>query len=134
MFKRFRKDDLPLSLLVQIETGMKYLWEQDLLKKSEIESFKYAQVPFIMREALVVDYLFYGLFKTNSRIFSDIMHHKEVLYDIATGLIPRFFDANPRSFDDSIIWDENEQVSELYFIQQGTIRIGFAVISSGLLG
>ena len=93
---------------MQIETGMKYLWEQDLLKKSEIESFKYASVPSVMREALVVDYLFYDLFATNDRMFGELAHHKEVLYDVAIGLIPRFFDSDGKSFDDSIIWDENE--------------------------
>ena len=41
-FKRFRKEDLPISLLLQVETDLKYLWEQDLLKKSEIESQKSA--------------------------------------------------------------------------------------------
>jgi hypothetical protein len=87
-----------------------------------------------MREALVVDYLFHDLFKTNTRLFGEMMHMKEVLYDVATGLIPRFFDRNEKSLEDSIIWDENEQVSELYFIQQGAVRIGFSVISGGVLG
>ena len=82
----------------------------------------------------MVDYLFHDFFKTNTRLFGEMMEMKGLLNDVATGLIPRFFDCNEKSLEDSIIWDENEQVSELYFIQQGAVRIGFSVITGGLLG
>jgi hypothetical protein len=44
----------------------------------------------------------------------------------------------PRKFDytcdeDRIIYDEEEEVSEMYFMQEGEIGVGFSLISNGIL-
>jgi len=43
--------------------------------------------------------------------------------------MPRVFDPHD---DDKIIYEENQEVSELYFIQEGFIGIGFSLIAGGV--
>lgn len=44
------------------------------------------------------------------------------------GLIPRVFNPEDENFArDNIIYEEREQVSEMYFIQGGTVEIGFTL-------
>ena len=46
--------------------------------------------------------------------------------------MPRRFNPDDKYFDsDSLIYDENMEVSEMYFIQEGLISIGFAMINTG---
>lgn len=51
------------------------------------------------------------------------------MYDISFGLKPRKFDANE---DDKLIYDEEDEVSEMYFIIEGTVGIGYYIFSQGL--
>jgi len=48
------------------------------------------------------------------------------LYECGLGLMPRRF--SPTS-DDKIIYDEEDDVPELYFIIEGIVGIGFRLIS-----
>ena len=43
--------------------------------------------------------------------------------------MPRIFSPHD---EDKIIYDENQEVSELYFIQEGFIGIGFSLIANGI--
>lgn len=52
------------------------------------------------------------------------------LYDIANGFMPRVFD--PDEEIDSIIYDEEETVTEMYFFLDGFIGVGFSLIPSGV--
>jgi hypothetical protein len=45
------------------------------------------------------------------------------MYDMSMGFIPRFFDSN--NVQDKIIYEEDQEVSEMYFVLKG--QIGFAV-------
>ena len=52
------------------------------------------------------------------------------LYDICFGFMPRFFNpaADP---DDKIIYEEEAEVPEMYFVLEGKIGIGFSMFSRG---
>jgi len=54
--------------------------------------------------------------------------NKELLSDISYGFMPRTFSA---AEDDRIIYDENQEVSELYFIHEGYVGIGFSLVNTG---
>jgi hypothetical protein len=43
--------------------------------------------------------------------------------------LPRRFEATE---DDRIIYDEDQEVAEMYFIQDGFIGIGFSLFSNGV--
>lgn len=51
------------------------------------------------------------------------------LYDVAFGLIPRNFSDNE---DSQIIYDEEEEVAEMYFIISGSVGIGYHLFASPL--
>jgi len=53
------------------------------------------------------------------------------LYEIAFGFLPRKFDSTD---DDKVIYDEDQEVSEMYFVQDGFVGIGFTLLSNGLTG
>ena len=45
--------------------------------------------------------------------------------------MPRKFDHNDE--EDKIIYDEEDEVSEMYFMQDGVIGVCFSLISNGIL-
>ena len=51
------------------------------------------------------------------------------LYDFSFGFMPRHFD--PSSEEDRIIYDEEDTVTEMYFILDGTIGVGYNMFGIG---
>ena len=51
------------------------------------------------------------------------------LYDIALGFMPRKFEPTP---EDSLIYDEEETVPEMYFVTEGIIGVGYCLTGKGL--
>lgn len=78
----------------------------------------------------MIVYLFSDIYRTFRRFFASSIHESKFLYDIAFGFMPRKFDCNNK--DDCIIYDEEEDVTEMYFILHGIIGIGFSLNSSGI--
>ena len=56
----------------------------------------------------------------------ETVHDARFLYECGLGLMPRRF--SPTS-DDKIIYDEESDVPELYFVTEGIVGIGFRLIS-----
>lgn len=74
-------------------------------------------------------YLFADLFKQFSRFFIvDSDKDTRFLYDVAFGFMPRKFEATE---EDQIIYDEEEEVPEMYFITEGVVGIGFSLVANG---
>ena len=74
-------------------------------------------------------YLFGDLFKSFKRFFTiDSDQHQRFLYCVAFGFMPRRFEATD---DDQIIYDEEEEVPEMYFITEGIVGIGFSLVANG---
>lgn len=67
----------------------------------------------------MIHYLFDDIFY-KFRFFFNSQKYKDsqFLYDISFGLKPRKFEANE---DEKLIYDEEDEVSEMYFIQEGTV-------------
>jgi hypothetical protein len=86
----------------------------------------------------MVHYLFDDVFYKFRSFFNTIKNeNSKFLYDISFGLKPRIFkpgeavasihlDGNDQ---DIVIYDEEDEVPEMYLIKQGTIGIGFYVMS-----
>ena len=74
-------------------------------------------------------YLFSDLFKQFKRFFI-VDHESDVrfLYDIAFGFMPRQFQSIE---EDHIIYDEEDEVPEMYFITEGVVGIGFSLVANG---
>ena len=64
-------------------------------------------MPHVIKQSLVVDYLFKDLYIRYSRFFTkEILFHKEMLYDFAFGFQPRIFEPDDTINDDGTIYDE----------------------------
>jgi hypothetical protein len=83
---------------------------------------------------LIANYLFNDIFRHFPRFFGEIdledsaSTKTTLLSELAYGFQPRVFFAND---EDRMIYDENQEVAELYFIQEGFIGVGFSQLSSG---
>jgi len=74
-------------------------------------------------------YLFSDIFRQFKRFFNvDSSKETRFLYDVAFGFMPRKFEPTD---DDKIIYDEEEEVPEMYFINEGIIGIAFSLIANG---
>ncbi|CDW87085.1 cation channel family protein [Stylonychia lemnae] len=79
----------------------------------------------------------FGYFWANDRLaslsqmFFNTQENREsrFLYDVSFGFMPRKFEPTE---EDKIIYDEEEEVPEMYFIVEGQIGIGYSLIANGI--
>jgi hypothetical protein len=84
-------------------------------------------LPRTLKNQIITSYLFTDIFSQFKRFFMvDSVHDISFLYDCGIGLMPRRFSPNDV---DKIICDEEDDVSELYFITEGIIGVGFRLLS-----
>jgi len=75
-------------------------------------------------------YLFSDIFKQFKRFFNvDSAKESRFLYDIAFGFMPRKFEPTE---EDKVIYDEEDEVPEMYFMTEGIIGIGFSLVANGM--
>jgi hypothetical protein len=77
-------------------------------------------------DTILSNYLFSDIFGGFNRLFTkSISQDKRFLGAFALGLMPRKFDCDDPV--DKIIYEEDQDVAEMYFIMEG--KIGFAINS-----
>jgi len=75
-------------------------------------------------------YLFSDIFENFNRFFCvDSTKESKFLFDISFGFMPRKFEP---SDEDKMIYDEEDEVPEMYFFNEGTVGIGFSLIANGI--
>ena len=89
-----------------------------------------SRLPKTIKYGILVHYLFDDVFY-NFRLFFNPIQNKDskFLYDVSFGLKPRYFSKNE---DECIIYDEEEQILEMYFIMSGTVGIGYQLFMQPL--
>lgn len=87
-------------------------------------------LPGGIKRGIIVHYLFDDIFY-NFRIFFNPQKYigTKFLYDVAFGLTPRHFTEHE---EQNIIYDEEEEVAEMYFIISGTVGIGYHLYTQPL--
>lgn len=71
----------------------------------------------------MTDYLFSDVFGKFDRFFNKtLIEDKRFLGTFALGLMPRKFDSSDNT--DRIIYEEDQEVAEMYFISEGKVGIG----------
>ena len=77
-------------------------------------------------------YLFSDIFKQFKRFFNvdSKQDTHTFLYDCAFGFMPRKFEPTE---EDQIIYDEEDEVLEMYFVTEGVVGIGFNLIANGVI-
>ena len=82
-------------------------------------------LPRSIRRGLIVHYLFDDIFY-KFRFFFNTQKNKDskFLYDVAFGLKPRNFSQQK---GESMIYDEDEEVLEMYFVISGEVAVGYVI-------
>lgn len=116
-----------------IEDNFRYYWDKDRLACVKTDDMYLDPLPRKIKNQILTVYLFSDIFKEFKRFFSvgGCATESGFLYDCAFGFMPREFD--PNNNEDKIIYDEEEEVIEMYFITEGLIGVGFSLISNGYL-
>ncbi len=78
----------------------------------------------------MTNYLFEDIFY-KFRMFFHTNENQEsrFLYDVSFGFMPRRFE---NTDEDRIIYDEEEEVPEMYFMVEGVVGIAYSLISNGI--
>jgi len=121
---------LPKSLINQVDNHFAYYWAHDRLSSISKKNDYLNALPRSIKRNILIHFLFDDVFYKFRFFFNSQKHQdSKFLYDVAFGLKPRKFDP---SEDDRLIYDEEDEVSEMYFVQEGTIGIGYYLFAQGL--
>ena len=75
-------------------------------------------------------YLFQDILEKFKRFFNvDSVRESQFLYEVTFGFMPRRFE---QTEEDKIIYDEEDEVTEMYFFTEGFIGIGFTLVANGI--
>jgi hypothetical protein len=74
-------------------------------------------------------YLFSDIFDKFKKFFVVDQKDSRFMYDISFGFLPRRFEPND---EDNLIYDEEDEVPEMYFFTEGQIGIGFSLVVNGI--
>ena len=115
---------------MQIERDFNHFWQFDKMQTFNTNDEDLNLLPNSIKSELLSNYLFNDIFRAFRRFFElSTLDQRTMLSDISYGFMPRIFDPHD---DDKIIYEENQEVSELFFIQEGFIGIGFSLIAGGI--
>ena len=81
-------------------------------------------MPPQIKRGLLIHYLYDDVFYNFRTFFQPSPADSKFLYTVAFGLKPRKFFARK---DENIIYEEEEEVSEMYFIINGDVGIGYTI-------
>lgn len=121
---------LPKTLINQIDNHFAYYWANDRLNAISKDDEFLSALPRQIKRHIIKHYLFDDIF-FRFRLFFNTQDNKDskFLYDISFGLRPRKFDT---SEEERLVLDEEDDVSEMYFIQEGIVGIGYYLMTQGL--
>ena len=121
MLTRFTNNKpLPKNLFNKIDAHFNYFWANDRLASTSLEDPFMNTLPRSIKRTIMTNYLFQDVFYKFKKFFNTYENiESKFLYDVAFGIMPRKFDEN------EIIYDEEDDVPEVYFIMEGTIGVGF---------
>ena len=133
LLSRFRNDiPVPDKLEERLIDHFNDNWKRDRRPFVMEHGFIHA-LPRSLKTALIVNYTFDDIFGAFSGFFStkgqdndSQDNDKQLLYRMAFGLMPRIFTDCPSS---NIIHDEGSNVSEVVFIMEGRVSVGFTKYS-----
>jgi len=111
------KKPLPKSLIGSVEKHFAYYWANDRLASLSQNDDYLKALPRVIKRQIMTNYLFQDIF-TSFKYFFNTFENKEsrFLYDVSFGFMPRQFEDTE---EDKIIYDEGDEVPEMYFIMSG---------------
>jgi len=127
LLNRFSNKPLPTYLVNQIDKHYSYQWNYDRLSSIKKDNEYLNQCPRQVKNFIMKNYLFDDIIY-NHRFFFNTQENKnsKFLYDVCFGLQPAKFDT---SENDKLILDEEDEVTNMYFIQEGIVGIGYYLMT-----
>lgn len=132
------QDKINISLRKQIIQDYNYFVLNDRNQYFTDPNSQSSRVPKRVRHHLVVHYLFYDLIKRFQRFFNatfcddnNMVLNYNLISMLTEGFMPRYFTASLD--DDKIIYEQDMEVEEMYFVLDGKIGIGFHLPNKSLL-
>jgi len=121
MLTRFtNKKPLPKNLISKIDNHFSFYWANDRLASTSPDDEYLNILPRSIKRTIMTSYLFQDIFYKFQVFFNTYENiESKLLYDVSFGFMPRKFDEN------EIIYDEDDEVPEIYFILEGTIGAGY---------
>ncbi|CAI2386506.1 unnamed protein product [Moneuplotes crassus] len=121
LLTRFTNNNpLPRSLFNKIDTHFAYFWANDRLVSTSPDDELLNTLPRSIKRTIMTNYLFQDIFYKFKEFFNTYENiESKFLYDVSFGFMPRKFDEN------ELIYDEESEVPEVYFIMEGTVGVGF---------
>jgi hypothetical protein len=118
---------LPRSLFNKIDDHFNYFWANDRLASTSPEDELMNTLPRSIKRTIMTNYLFQDVFYKFKEFFNTYENiESKFLYDVSFGFMPRKFE------EKEVIYDEEDEVPEIYFIMEGTIGVGFRIPGRGL--
>ena len=117
---------LPKSLAQQIENHFAYYWANDRLTSLSQTDEYLSALPRSLKLQILTSYLFEDIFRKFHKFFGQ---DERFLFDVAFGFMPRKFETTE---EDRMIYDEEEEVIEMYFVTEGSIGIGYSTMGNGI--
>ena len=111
---------LPAHLVNKIESHFAFFWSNNRLANISKDDPFMATLPRSIKRAIMINYLFKDIFFRFRQFFNTFENRdSKFLYEIAFGFMPRKFE------EGEIIYDEDDEVPEIYFIIEGEVGIGY---------
>lgn len=113
-------EPLPAPLVNRIESHFMFFWANNRLATISREDEFMAALPRSIKCYIMTSYLFQDIFFNFRQFFKTFENRdSKFLYDVAFGFMPRKFEEN------EIIYDEDDEVPEIYFIIDGEVGIAY---------
>ena len=127
---RFTDKPLPKPLINQIDRHFSFFWANDRTESISLDDEYLNQCPPMVKKYIMMHYLFDDIiFKFRNFFNTNENKDSKFLYDVCFGLKPAKFDSTEH---DQLILDEEDVVTDMYFIQSGEVSINFYKMTQGL--
>jgi hypothetical protein len=121
--ERYNKGSpMPLSLVQEMTKDTTYFAYNNRIAFLGQDP-RFLQLPRGIMQEIVANFLYSDVTTGFNRFFSKFRKDSQFIYDMSAGFMPRFFESSNQV--DKVIYEEDQEVSEMYFVTKG--QIGFAI-------
>lgn len=132
LLSRFaQQKSLSLQLRKDIDDHFKHYWANDRMVQVNGDNYQFLQaLPKSLKKNIMVQFLYDDVFYNFKNFFKTRKYaDSKFLYDIAFNLSPRVFFPEAHR---CLIYSEEDEVAEMYFIMKGEVGIGFQTFGASV--
>lgn len=108
-----------------------FYWANDRVECLNQKDPKFQLLPSSIKQSMMTQYIFTDVFNSNPGFFTkELLNNPNFLEDLCFGLMPRRFLTGDQN--DRIIYEDEDQVAEMYFITKGFVAVAINEFRSKL--